>query len=40
VWERHFGWSQDGTYRRIFDAVRLAGLLRQSVDPDLEQLLC
>ena len=30
---------QDGTYQRIFDAVRLAGLLRQSVDPDLEQLL-
>ena len=39
VWERHFRWSQDGTYQRIFDAVRLAGLLRQSVDPDLEQLL-
>jgi hypothetical protein len=35
----HFRWSQDGTYQRIFDAVRLAGLLRQSVDPDLEQLL-
>src|SRR5664279_4504550 len=34
-----FGWSQDGTYQRIFDAVRLAGLIRQSVDPDLEQLL-
>ena len=39
AWERHFRWSQDGTYQRIFDAVRLAGLLRQSVDPDLEQLL-
>ena len=39
VWERHFRWSQDGTYQRIFDAVHLAGLLRQSVDPDLEQLL-
>ena len=39
TWERHFRWSQDGTYQRIFDAVRLAGLLRQSVDPDLEQLL-
>ena len=39
TWERHFRWSQDGTYQRIFDAVRLAGLLRQNVDPDLEQLL-
>src|SRR5664279_1890835 len=39
AWERHFRWSQDGTYQRIFDAVRLAGLLRQNVDPDLEQLL-
>jgi transposase len=39
VWERHFRWSQDGTYQRIFDEVHLAGLLRQSVDPDLEQLL-
>ena len=39
VWERHFRWSQDGTYQRIFDGVRLAGLLRQSVDPELEQLL-
>ena len=39
VWERHFRWSQDGTYQRIFDAVHLAGLLQQSVDPELEQLL-
>ena len=39
VWERHFRWSQDGTYQRIFDEVHLAGLLRRSVDPDLEQLL-
>jgi transposase len=39
VWERHFRWSRDGTYQRIFDAVHLAGLLRQSVDPDLVQLL-
>jgi transposase len=39
TWERHFRWSRDGTYQRIFDAVRLAGLLRQNVDPDLEQLL-
>jgi len=39
VWERHFRWSQDGTYQRIFDGVHLAGLLQQSVDPDLEQLL-
>ena len=39
VWERHFRWSQDGTYQRIFDGVRLAGLLQQSLDPELEQLL-
>ena len=39
VWERHFRWSHDGTYHRIFDEVRVAGLLRQGVDPDLEQLL-
>ena len=39
VWERHFRWSQDGTYQRIFDEVHVAGLLRRSVDPDLEQLL-
>jgi transposase len=39
VWERHFRWSQDGTYQRIFDAVHLAGLLRNSVDPDLVRLL-
>jgi transposase len=39
VWERHFRWSRDGTYQRIFDEVRVAGLLRQGVDEDLEQLL-
>jgi putative transposase len=39
VWERHFRWSQDGTYQRIFDGVHLAGLLQQSLDPELERLL-
>ena len=33
------GRSQDGTYQRIFDGVHLAGLLQQSLDPELEQLL-
>jgi transposase len=39
VWERHFRWSQDGTYQRIFDAVRSAGLLASGGDDGLEQLL-
>jgi transposase len=39
VWERHFRWSQDGTYQRIFDAVRSAGMLAPSGDDDLERLL-
>src|SRR5690349_16000356 len=40
VWERHFRWSQDGTYQRIFDGVHLAGLLQQSLDPAEPRHVC
>ncbi len=40
VWKRHFLWSADGTYQRMLDAAREAGLLDQAVDDvDVEHLL-
>lgn len=39
VWERHFRWSHDGTFQKIFDAVRVAGLLDSGGDDDLGRLL-
>ena len=39
VWQRHFRWSQDGTYQKVFDAVRTSGLLDSTVEDGLEQLL-
>ncbi len=39
VWERHYRWSRDGTYQRMFDAVRSAGLLEAGSEDRLEELL-
>lgn len=40
VWKRHFLWSTDGTYQRMLDAAREAGLLDQAADEvDIEHLL-
>lgn len=39
VWERHFRWSKDGTYQKVFDAARTAGLLQPGAGTELEQLL-
>lgn len=40
VWKRHFLWSTDGTYQRMLDAARAAGLLDPAADDvDVEQLL-
>lgn len=38
VWKRHFRWSADGTYDRIFEAVRGADA-DADVDEELAQLL-
>ena len=39
VWERHFRWSQDGTYQRMFDAVRASSLIGSGPGDGMEQLL-
>jgi transposase len=39
VWQRHFRWSKDGTYQRMFDAVRTSGVFGASPDNGSEQLL-
>jgi transposase len=39
VWKRHYRWSQDGTYQKIFDAARGAGLLGDHADGELRQVL-
>ena len=33
VWKRHFRWSTDGTYDRIFTAAQDAGLLTADAEP-------
>ncbi len=39
VWKRHYRWSHDGTYQKIFDVVRSAGLLAISASDDLDRFL-
>lgn len=39
VWKRHFLWSTDGTYQRMLDAAREAGLVDSAADDAVEQLL-
>jgi transposase len=39
VWQRHFRWSKDGTYQRMFDAVRTSGVFGSGPDGGAEQLL-
>lgn len=39
VWKRHYRWSHDGTYQKIFDVVRSAGLLAVSASDDLDRFL-
>lgn len=40
VWKRYFLWSTDGTYQRMLDAAREAGMLDATADEvDVEHLL-
>ena len=39
VWRRHYRWSHDGTYQKVFDAVRAADLLEDGSGSRVEQLL-
>lgn len=39
VWARHFRWSTDGTYERILNAAKVAGLVGNSGDDAVERLL-
>ncbi len=39
VWKRHFRWSTDGTYQQMLEAAQDAGLVQDSVEEDIEQLL-
>lgn len=39
VWKRHYRWSHDGTYQKIFDAARSAGLLAVTASDDLDRIL-
>lgn len=39
VWKRHFLWSTEGTYQQMLDAAREAGLVDESADDAVEQLL-
>ncbi len=39
VWKRHFRWSTDGTYQQILQAAQDAGLVDQSTDDSVEELL-
>ena len=39
VWKRHFLWSTEGTYQRMLDAARAAGLIDESADDAVEQFL-
>lgn len=39
VWKRHFRWSTDGTYHRMFSAVQAAGLVDAAVSVAMKPLL-
>jgi transposase len=39
VWKRHFRWSTDGTYQRMFWAVQAAGLVDAAVSVSVKSLL-
>ncbi len=39
VWKWHFRWSNDGTYQKLFDAARSAGLFGVSASEELDRIL-